>query len=429
MNRRDFLSQTALASTFFIVPRHVLGRGFIAPSDKINMGFIGCGKQSGGLQSNFLKSKLAQVVAASDVSQSKLTRFVGRTDKFYADQKDKSSYKATESHADFRELLARKDIDAVVIATPDHWHAAIAVRACAAGKDVYCEKPLSLTIPEGRAMVNATRQYNRVFQTGSMQRSWAEFRQAVELVRNGYIGELQKVVVNVGGPPIKWDLQGETKPADMNWDLWLGPNTFERPYHSDFAPSIEKEQKLWPRWRNYNEFGGGGMTDWGAHMFDIGQWGMGMDDTGPLEITPTNTGFDKVKNVFFKYKNGVEMVHFPQPDKPFCHFIGTKGDVWVARGELRTSPWRLKTQEIGAQEKRVYFSDNHYVDFLKAIKSRQKPICDVEIGHRTASVCTLGNIAYQLNRPLKWNPQAEQFVGDSEANALLKRPMKKEWAV
>jgi predicted dehydrogenase len=429
MNRRDFLSTTAIASTFFIVPRHVLGRGFIAPSDKINLGFIGCGKQSGGLQNNFLKSNQVQVVAASDVSQSKLTRFVGRTDKFYADQKEKTSYKATEFHADFRDLLARKDIDAVVIATPDHWHAAMAVRACAAGKDVYCEKPLSLTIPEGRAMVNAARQYNRVFQTGSMQRSWPEFRQAVELVRNGYIGELQKVVVNVGGAPKKWDLQGETKPSDMNWEMWLGPNTVERPFHSDLAPSLEQEPKYWPKWRWYNEFGGGGMTDWGAHMFDIGQWGMGMDDSGPIEITPTETGFDKAKNVFFKYKNGVEMIHFSQPDKPFCHFIGTKGDVWVARGDLRTSPWRLKTQEIGAQEKRVYFSDNHYVDFLKAIKSRQKPICDVEIGHRTASVCTLGNIAYQLNRPLKWNPTTEQFTGDSKANALLKRPIKKEWAV
>jgi predicted dehydrogenase len=429
MNRRDFLSQTALASTFFIVPRHVLGRGFIPPSDKINMGFIGCGKQSGGLQSNFLKTKQAQIVAACDVSQSKLTRFVERTDKFYADQKEKSSYKATESHADFRELLARKDIDAVVIATPDHWHAAIAVRACAAGKDVYCEKPLALTIPEGRAMVNATRQYNRVFQTGSMQRSAPEFRQAVELVRNGYIGDLQKVVANVAGAPKKWDLQGEAKPADLNWDMWMGPNATERPFHSDLAPSIEQESKFWPKWRWYNEFGGGGMTDWGAHMFDIGQWGMGMDDTGPVEITPTETGFDKAKHVFFKYKNGVEMVHFPQADKPFCHFIGTKGSVWVARGDLRTSPSSLKSQVISAREKRVYFSDNHYVDFLKAIKSREKPICDVEVGHRTASVCTLGNIAYQLNRPLKWNPETEQFMGDSEANALLKRPMKKEWAV
>ena len=220
MNRREFLKSTALASTFFIVPRHVLGRGFIAPSDKINFGFIGCGKQSGGLQTNFLKTNQVQIVAACDVSQAKLTRFVGRTDKFYAEQKEKTSYKATESHADFRELLARKDIDAVVIATPDHWHAAIAVRACAAGKDVYCEKPLALTIPEGRAMVKAARQYNRVFQTGSMQRSWAEFRQAVELVRNGYIGDLEKVVVNVGGVPKKWDLQGETKPSDMNWEMW-----------------------------------------------------------------------------------------------------------------------------------------------------------------------------------------------------------------
>jgi predicted dehydrogenase len=429
MQRRDFFKNIAIGSTFFIVPRHVLGKGYTAPSDMIGLGFIGCGKQSGGLQTNFLKTNQVQILAACDVSKWKRDRFVQRTDKFYADQKDKSNYKATQAYEDFRELLARKDIDGVVIATPDHWHAAIAVRACAAGKDVYCEKPLSLTIKEGRAMVDATRKHNRVFQTGSMQRSWSEFRQAVELVRNGYIGKLEKVVVNVAGAPQKWDLKPETKPADLNWDLWMGPNTIDRPFNSDLAPDMEKEAKTWPRWRWYEEFGGGGMTDWGAHMFDIAQWGMDMDNTGPVEVNLVETGFDKTKTLFFKYKNGVEMVHFTQPDKQFCHFIGSNGSVWVARGDLRTSPWSLKTQAIGASEKRVYFSDNHYTDFLKAMKTRQKPICDVEIGHRTASVCTLGNIAYKLNRSLKWDPVKEQFKGDSEANAMLGRPMKAEWKV
>jgi predicted dehydrogenase len=434
MNRRDFLAKAAVASAFFIVPRHVLGRGYTAPSDMLNFGFIGCGKQSGGLQSNFLKTNKVQLVAASDVSQLKLARFIERTNKFYADAKEKTNYKATEGYADFRELLARKDIDAVVIATPDHWHAAMAVRACQAGKDVYCEKPLSLTIPEGRAMVKATRDNKRVFQTGSMQRSWKEFRQAVELVRNGYIGEVKKVIANVGGAPKKWDLVGEEKPADLNWEMWLGPNTVERPFHSDVAPNLEKEAKMWPQWRNYADFGGGGMTDWGAHMFDIAQWGLDMDDSGPISVAPsTATHKDEfgegTAGLVYTYKNGVEMYHIPQKGKQFCEFIGTKGTVWVARGELKTSPDTLKTQVIGANEKHVYLSENHYQDFLNAIKTRQNPICDVETGHRTASVCTLGNICYELKRPLTWNPKKEKFRRDAEANALLTRPMKKEWAV
>ena len=434
MKRRDFLQQSAIASTFFIVPRYVLGRGFIAPSDKINFGIIGCGKQSGGLQHNFLKSNQVQIVAASDVFKTKVARTVANTDKFYADQKEKINYKATESYGDFRELLARKDIDAVIIALPDHWHAAAAVRACAAGKDVYCEKPLALTVHEGRAMVEATRKYNRVFQTGSMQRSWNEFRHAVELVRNGYIGEVKKVIVNVGGAPQKWSLQAETKPDDLDWNMWLGPNTIERPYHSDLAPTIEKEQTMWPQWRNYNEFGGGGMTDWGAHMFDIAQWGLDMDDSGPISVAPSTMVHkdefgEGTADLVFKYKNGVDMYHVPQKNDQFCEFVGTKGTVWVARGKLKTTPDTLSKQIIAATEKRVYFSDNHYADFLKSIKTRQKPICDVEVGHRTASVCNIGNICLQLNRPLEWKPKKEKFKHDDEANALLSRPMKAEWIV
>jgi predicted dehydrogenase len=434
MNRREFLAKAAVASAFFIVPRYVLGRGYTAPSDMLNFGFIGCGKQSGGLHSNFLKTGQVQIVAASDVYGAKLKRFVERTDKFFAEKADKPSYKATKGYADFRELLAQKDIDAVIIATPDHWHAAMAVRACAAGKDVYCEKPLSLTIPEGRAMVKATRDHNRVFQTGSMQRSWKEFRQAVELVRNGYIGEVKKVIVNIGGAPKKWDLEVETKPADLDWNLWLGPNAIERPYNSSLAPDLEKEAKMWPQWRNYEEFGGGGMTDWGAHMFDIAQWGLDMDESGPVSVAPSTYVHkdefgEGTAGLVYTYKNGVEMYHIPQKGKQFCQFIGTKGVVWVARGELKTSPDTLKTQVIGANEKHVYLSENHYQDFLNAMKSRKPPICDVETGHRTASVCTIGNICYGLNRPLVWNPKKEKFKRDEAANALLTRQMKAEWKV
>ncbi|WP_420146699.1 Gfo/Idh/MocA family protein [Spirosoma sp.] len=417
--RRTFLKKAATLSAFYIVPRHVLGRGYLAPSDQITVGFIGLGKQAGGLRNQFLKNE-ARVVAACDVDQPKVVAFSEAVNKYYADKNEQESYKGFQQYDDYRKLLANKDIDAVVIATPDHWHSAIAIAAAKAGKDIYCEKPLSLTIKEGRDMVNATRKYKRVFQTGNMQRSWKEFRQAVELVRNGYIGQIKTINVNVGGPPRDFDLKEEPIPAGLNWDAWLGPNTIARPYNNVLNPVLGAS--FWGQWRDIRDFGGGGMTDWGAHMFDIAQWGLDMDNSGPTELMPGKDG----KGLIYTYANGVQMHHNPVEGKQFCQFIGTEGEIKVARGEL-TTPAKLKDQIIGEHEKHVYFSDNHYKNFLDAIRSRKPPICDVEVGHRTASVCTLGNIAYQLGRPLRWNPVAEKFDGDPEANKLLSRPMRTKW--
>ena len=419
-NRRTFLKQAAGLSAFYIVPRHVLGRGFTAPSDQIAIGFIGLGKQSNGLRGQFLKNE-ARVVAACDVDQTKRNAFAEAVNKHYADKGNVGTYAGCDRYDDYRKLLSNKDIDAVVIATPDHWHSPIAIAAAKAGKDIYCEKPLSLTMQEGRDMVNATRQYKRVFQTGSMQRSWKEFRQAVELVRNGYIGEVKTVNVNVGGPPRPFDLTAETTPAGLNWDAWLGPNTIERPYNNELAPALDA--KFWAKWRDIREFGGGGMTDWGAHMFDIAQWGLDMDNAGPTQLTPGLEG----KGLVYRYANGVDMHHISVPGKQFCQFIGTEGEVKVARGELTTTPAALKDKVMSDSDRKVYYSDNHYKDFLDAIKSRKNPICDVETGHRTATVCNIGNIAYQLGRPLRWNPGTEQFEGDAEANKLLSRPMRTKW--
>ncbi len=424
INRRDFLKAGAVLSSFFIVPRHVMGGvGYVAPSDKITLGFIGCGRQSGGLRNRFLDTQQAQIVAASDVYRIKQETFVNATNKWYADKSGQAKYKSAVGIEDFRNLLDRKDIDAVVIASPDHWHASMAVRAAEAGKDIYCEKPLSLTVKEGRAMVNATRKHNRVFQTGSMQRSSKEFRQAVELVRSGAIGELKKIYVNVGGPPKVWDLQEETLPDGLNWDLWMGPNS-GRAFNNELAPAMDA--KFWPRWRDYQEFGGGGMTDWGAHMFDIGQWGMNMDHSGPVELIYT----EPTQGLVYKYENGVEMIHRPiEGSKQHCHFVGTQGEVWVARGELKTTPETLSTKIFKDGATGVYASDNHYQDFLTSIRTRKAPICDVEVGHRTASVCNLGNIVYRLQRSLKWNPDKEIFVKDKEADKLLGREMRKTWRV
>lgn len=425
INRRKFIKGAAVVSSFFIVPRRVLGgRGFIPPSDQVTMGFIGCGRQSGGLHRRFGALSGTQILAGCDVYAAKLERFVDANKQIYADKNGQPDFKGTSAYGDFRELLARKDVDAVVIATPDHWHAPIAVRAAEAGKDIYCEKPLSLTVREGRAMVDATRKYNRVFQTGSMQRSWKEFTQAVQLVRSGAIGDIRKVVVSVGGPPKEWDLQGETTPEGLNWDLWMGPNVVGRPYHNFLAPGLDAT--FWAKWRDYKEFGGGGMTDWGAHMFDIAQWGLGMDSSGPVKVIPPGGG--RKEGLIYRYADGVEMIHQPV-GKNYCHFFGTEGEVYVQRGELRTTPETLKDKPFQSFDYKIYVSTDHYQDFIDAVKTRKPPVCDVEIGHRTATVCNIGNIAYALQRPLEWDPQNERFKKDRKANKLLKRKMKKEFTV
>lgn len=425
ISRRQFINKAAVLSASAIIPRYVLGgTGYTSPSEKITLGFIGTGRQGRGLASSFLETGEAQIVAASDVYETNLNHFVHSVNDHYAEQSGKASYDGCASYRDFRELLEDPDIDAVVIATPDHWHAVQAVRAAEAGKDIYCEKPLSLTIEEGRAMVKATREHDRVFQTGSMQRSWPEFRQAVELVRNGYIGEIEQVKVNVGSSAAPYSLPGEPIPEGLDWDLWLGPNFYHQ-YNHELLP--EPGDDFWGRWRYFQAFGGGDMTDWGAHMFDIVQWALNMDDSGPVNIYPPD-GHDYLC-LTYRYENGVEVTHENFEKDHAVRFIGTEGQVDVQRGSLETTPVSLKNQVIGSDEERVYKSENHYRDWLDAIRDRTTPICDVETGHRTATVCTLGNIAYQLKRPLNWDPQKERFTGDNSANKLLGRDMRDEWRI
>ncbi len=431
ITRRGFIENTAKAvAGFIIVPRFVLGGKkrdgtmYIPPSDMISLGFIGTGKQGKGLTNSFLNTGEARIVAISEVYKAKAQLTLERIKTIYEKNTALGTYSDIAVYNDFRELLARKDVDAVVIATPDHWHAAMAVRAAEAGKDIYCEKPLSLTVKEGRAMVKAARKHNRVFQTGSMQRSWPEFRQAAELIRNGYIGDIKTIKVNVGGPPKPYDLAAEPMPEGLDWNAWLGPNAFA-PFNSELAPPITKD--VFPNWRLYKEFGGGMVTDWGAHMFDIVQWALDMDNSGPISVTPP----DGKEHLFltYRYANGITMTHEKWEWNNAIHFIGTQGDIKVQRKKIETTPVSLATKIIGETEKHVYKSENHYKDFLDAMRKRSKPICDVEIGHRTATVCNIGNIAYQLNRPLTWNPKREKFRRDKEANALLGRAMNNEWRI
>ncbi len=424
LNRRQFIKQiagtTAAAMAFpYIVPASALGRaGNAAPSERITLGFIGTGKQSKHLMRSFLNSPGTHVVAGCDVDKLKLQRGKKIVEDHYAG-KNGGSYKGCDTYGDFRDVLARDDIDAVVISTPDHWHAITVIQSAQAGKDIYCEKPLSQTIEEARAMVNAVRRYGRVFQTGSMQRSDWHFRLGCELVLNGYIGELKHVTVGVGGPAANPPLPAQPVPDYLDWNMWLGPAQW-RTYHSELSPHLSWDG--FPHWRNNSRFGGGGMTDWGAHHFDIAQWGMGMDESGPVEIIPPDGKDYKV--LTYKYASGVTMTR----DKANgVLFTGTKGEVETNRGHLRTVPENLKNKQLDPNEIHLYECRNHYTDWLDAIRKRSKPICDIETGCRSVSVCHLGNIAYRLGRPLKWNPKREVFVGDAGANRLLSRPMRSPW--
>jgi predicted dehydrogenase len=402
-----------------IVPSTVLGnQEKAAPSERITLGFIGMGKMNMGHLGHFLGQKDVQVLAVCDVDTTRRANAKKKVEERY---RGDETYRGCDAYNDHRELLSRADIDAVVIATPDHWHAIQAIDACKAGKDVYCEKPLTLTIREAKLLIDVARKCDRVFQTGSQQRSDREFRVACELVRSGRIGKLERVNVNVGGPS-KWcDLPEEPMEPGLDWDRWLGPAPL-RPYHSVLSP--RGVHNHFPAWREYCEYSGGSMTDWGAHHFDIAQWGLDMDCSGPVEIIPPdepNAG----RGVKFVYSNGVEVIHGPGGG---VQFIGTGGEITVNRGKLESVPDSIVKEPIGDQDVHLYESPGHQRDWLNCIRSRKRPICDVEIGARSVTVCHLGNLAYWNHRKLRWNPEHWRFVEDAQANCLwLDRVRRDPW--
>lgn len=424
MKRREFIGKSAVAAgAITVLPGQVkAGTSKSTSGERVNLAYIGVGKQSLGLLRAIGECPETKVLAACDVDKNKLNRFKELAEK-HNSKKFKGEDKKVDAYENYRELLDREDIDAVVIATPDHWHAMIAVDAAKAGKDIYCEKPMALTVAEGRAMVDATRKYDRVFQTGNMQRSWRNFRHACEMVSNGYIGEIKEVNVSVGDPVMAVELLAEPEPDFLNWDLWVGPSLW-RNYNSELAPSIEFDG--FPHWRNYKDFGGGMVTDWGAHMFDIAQWGLGMDKSGPVEfIPPKETGAKR--GLKMVYENGVVMNHVDWGDFNAVQFLGSKGKIEVSRGFYRSDIEGLTETELKEGDTPLYTSDNHYQDWIDAIKKRTRPVSDVETGHRTSSLCNIANIAYILQRPLTWKPAHEKFVDDDDANAMLTRPFRGKW--
>ncbi len=422
VSRRQFLG-TGLAAmaAFTIVPRHVLGgSGFMAPSDQITLGFIGTGKQSRGLVNPF--SKKAKVIAGCDVDSRKLERFKTITEELY--EKAGSSAKGFKTYKDFRDLLNNKSIDAVVIATPDHWHAINVIEAAKAGKDVYCEKPYSHSIEEGRLMVRAIEKYKRINQTGNMQRSWKNFRNACQLVRNGYLGDIIEAKVSCGPPPVPYDLPAEPKPKNVDWEMWIGPAVYHE-FNAVLSPPLEED--IYPNWRKYKEYGNGWTADWGAHMFDIVQWALGKDDSGPIAVYPPGK---EHQYLTFEYDNGVRMTHEDYGRGYGVRFIGTKGILDISRDYFEALPGNLIPQHDFASDPiKLYESDDHYQNWLDCIRTRQATVSTAEIGHRTATVCFLANICYELQRPLHWNPAKEEFVNDAEADKLRSCFLRKPWTM
>ncbi|MFH1745698.1 MAG: Gfo/Idh/MocA family oxidoreductase [Planctomycetota bacterium] len=413
ISRRAFLKKAGLVTTApYFIPATALGRaGGAAPSERINLAIIGLKKMGRGHVHTMLRDGDVRIVAVCDVDTAARLEAQRNVNEYYAAQRADGRVAGCAAYNEYEQIMARRDIDAVVIAVPEHWHAIIAIAAARAGKDVYCEKPLSLTIREARQMVRAARRHAVVFQTGSQQRSSANFRYACELVRNGRIGDIKSVHVEVGPPSSELYLPAQPIPEGLDYERWLGPAPWQ-PYHVTRCGSYYEDG-----WRRIRDYSGGKMTDWGAHHFDIAQWGLGMDDSGPVEIVPPNESDGTP--LTYHYANGVRVC---KDGTNGVLFVGTRGRVEVNRGHLRTWPEKIGQQPISPNDVRLYRSPGHHTDWLRCIRTRRRPICDVEVGCRSVTVCHLGNIAQWLKRPLRWDPQSEQLLGDEQAARWLDRP-------
>jgi predicted dehydrogenase len=446
--RRDFLRGTIQASFAgfafpTILPGSALGlSGTVAPSNRITVGVIGTGNQGFNDLGSFLRDERVQIVAVCDTNREGAGYWAGKVggreparrlvEEHYAKKRPSGTYRGCDALVDYRDILRRKDIDAVEVCVPDHWHALMVVDACKAKKDVYCQKPLSLTVAEGRLMSYAVSQSKVVFQTGSQQRSDRRFRRACELVRNGRIGDLRTVKVGLPAGRIDYTKSGARKkpepvPQGFDYDMWLGP--------APLAPYAPARCHINFRW--IYDYSGGQVTDWGGHHPDCAQWGMGTELTGPVEIrnakgvyppdelwnTATEYSFEAV------YENGVTMI-VSDKEKMGVTFLGTTGKIYVDRGKLEADPKSLLDSKIGPDEIHLYTSDDHFRNFIDCVISRQPTAAPVEVAHRSITICHLGNIAMRLKRDkLRWDPRTEQIVGDDEAAKMLSRPYRAPWAL
>ena len=430
LSRRSFLKSASAATAATAAPA-VWSYAATADkaSERLTVGVIGVGTMGRGHLGGLLGNAGVEVVAVCDVVKERTDAALEMVSKRYADKVKSGAYKGCKSYADFRGVIADKSIDAVLIATPDHWHVIPCVLAARAGKHIYCEKPLTHDVAEGRWLVNEIAKAKVTFQTGSQQRSefGGNFRKAVEFIWNGRIGTLKTIRIGVGGPAVPCDLPMEEVPPGTDWDSWVGPAQM-RPYHSDLCP--KGVHKHFPAWRKYREFGGGQIADMGAHHFDIAQWAMNMDKSGPVEILPPSDP-TKTSGLKFVYASGVVMVHneFEGDVKADCVFEGSEGTILVSRSGISSTPDTILKEPLGEDAKRVYPSNNHRQNWLDCIKSGKETICPAETGARTATICHLGNIGYRLSRKLKWNPVKEQFIGDDAANKELAHEPRTKWKI
>lgn len=453
MLRRDFLKTVGLGSAAIAMPtvptiaaaksvdstEAVITRK--AANAKINIGFIGCGQQACNLVRGFLTLDDVKIIAGCDLYDIKRNRFEGIVTDYYKEKGDKKP--KCDMYEDYPDLLARKDIDAVVIATPDHYHAIVAIAAAKAGKDIYLEKPLTLTIYEGKQLCKAVRKYGVILQVGSMQRSYAEFDKLAQIAREGLLGEIEKIQINVGrnaynpnnGAPVPYSVELADKnsrvkdphilhdcPAGLNWDKWLGPLPTTVKYHHDFNPTIDEKGRdtCWGTWRWFQVSGGGLMTDWGAHMFDIAQWCMGQDNFGGVsKIYPDH--YKQYPCLTYEYANGTVMTEEVFDDKHAgIRVWGENGCITVHRGSYETDNDKFAftlPKSNGMYE----IKTEHYRNFIDAVRAHVDPLVPVETGHTSNIVCCVGNICMEMHKPLVWNPIVQKFIGANadEANAKM----------
>lgn len=423
IGRRSFLKGAVAAP--LVVQASVLGRGaHAAPNDRVTIGCIGVGGRGSSNLRAFMHEKRAQVAAVCDVDRNhrqNAQELAGLADR--------------DAYNDYRELLARDDIDAVSIGTPDHWHALNVVDAANAGKDLFCEKPLSLTMSEGRHMVEAVERNERVLQTGTWRRSREGCRKACELVLNGRIGRVHTVRVyvpegfNIRGGDFEGPQPVMDVPEGFDYDRWLGP--------APYAPYTEGRCHFNFRW--ILDYSAGYITDWGAHYYDVAQWGLGTDRTGPKFISGEAAFPDTswlynaslTHRIEYEYADGRKLVSETTTDgsKYGIHFEGDEGWIWVENEEIKASKESIVNSPLESDAIRLYNSANHYENFVDCVLNRKEPAAPVEIGHRSAAICHLGHIATILKRPLKWNPESERFEGDEEANGMLSRPSREPYSM
>jgi predicted dehydrogenase len=435
VSRRRFLQATAAASAAVaaptIIPSSALGLqggGKEAPSNRTTLGFIGIGKQSWGHLNSLTGRPDTQTLAVCDVHTGRRENAKKAVEDKYA-KLERKDYKGCDAYVDFRELIARTDIDAIVIGTPDHWHTIPIIHAAQAKKHIYCEKPLTLTIAEAKAVIDVVRKHGVIFQTGSQQRSEGPFREVCEYIRSGRLGKITKVEVFIGKTSKPCDLPENPTPDGLAWDFWLGQAP-KRGWHEILCSNQTDTGKypFNPGWRDYREFSGGHVTDWGAHHFDITQWALGMDESGPDEIHPPEKEGD-TQGATLIYKRtpvGDNILVTHKTSNNGITFYGEKGEIFVNRGKKESKPGEILSEKLSDNDVKLEKSPGHRDNWLQCIKSGKKPICHEEVGARSVTVCHLVNLAYWHHKSFKWDPAKWEFA-DAADNKLRDRERRDPW--